>query len=212
MLGFPATLSAVPLPTRFRTRLRYSETATFTTGAAGIVGTGQLWRLNSLFDPNQTGIGHQPYGFDQLAAFYSRYLVRGARWVLTCMTPGASSDIYIHCQVGDSDGFLTIVGATPDAAIERSNVSTTVLSASGNTRTTKIEGAARICQIAGVSEQSYLAAQTAYSALVTGNPTQNYALQVATSSPSGVGAEACVINLFIEYDAEFFEPIAQGQS
>ncbi len=212
MIGFRGSLSAVPLPTRFRTRLRYSETATFTTGAVGIVGTANLWRLNSLFDPNQTGVGHQPYGFDSFAALYAKYLVRGARWVLTAMTPGASADVYIHCQVGDSDGFLTIVGLTPDAAIERSNVSTAIQSPSGNNRVTTINGSARIHQVAGVSEQAYVGAESLYSALVTANPAKNYALQVAASSPSGAGGEAIVINFFIEYDAEFFEPIGQAQS
>ncbi len=212
MIGFRGTLSAVPLPPRFRTKLRYSETATFTTGALGVVGTGQLWRLNSLFDPNQTGVGHQPYGFDQLAAMYAKYLVRGAKWVITVMTPGASADIFVHCQVADSDGFLTIVGLSPDAALERSNVTTCILSPSGNTRTTSIHGTARIHQIAGVTEQAYVGAESLYSALVTANPTKNYTLQIAASSPSGTGAEACVVTFFIEYDCDFFESIGQAQS
>lgn len=33
------------------------------------------FQLNSLYDPNITGAGHQPYGFDQLMTYYDHYLV-----------------------------------------------------------------------------------------------------------------------------------------
>lgn len=35
--------------------------------------------LNGLFDPNSTGIGHQPRGFDQWMQIYNKYTVIGAR-------------------------------------------------------------------------------------------------------------------------------------
>ena len=35
--------------------------------------------MNSLFDPDQTGTGHQPYYFDQFAALYNRYTVLGSK-------------------------------------------------------------------------------------------------------------------------------------
>lgn len=37
--------------------------------------TAYTFRTNSLFDPDYTSTGHQPYGYDSLAAQYSRYLV-----------------------------------------------------------------------------------------------------------------------------------------
>ena len=39
----------------------------------------QYMRMNSLFDPDQTGTGHQPYYFDQFAALYNRYTVLGSK-------------------------------------------------------------------------------------------------------------------------------------
>lgn len=43
-------------------------------------GTGMLrvFRGNGMFDPDRTGVGHQPYGFDQLAALYKYYNVSGS--------------------------------------------------------------------------------------------------------------------------------------
>lgn len=41
----------------------------------GLTGSEYAFRLNSLFDPNFTGVGHQPRGFDQMAALYANYCV-----------------------------------------------------------------------------------------------------------------------------------------
>lgn len=42
-----------------------------------------VYRLNSVFDPNFTGTGHQPNGFDQWSAFYGKYRVTGGSWRIT---------------------------------------------------------------------------------------------------------------------------------
>lgn len=50
---------------------------------AGIVLAGHSFRLNSLFDPDETGVGHQPYGFDQMMTYYGRYTVVGCNISVT---------------------------------------------------------------------------------------------------------------------------------
>lgn len=77
-LYFPRTKTIrAPLPQTFRSTLEYSDYYTFNPDATspGL----QAFRLNSLHDPDLTGIGHQPRGFDQIAEFYTRYCVVGAR-------------------------------------------------------------------------------------------------------------------------------------
>lgn len=41
------------------------------------------FRINSMFDPDQTGTGHQPLGFDQYEALYSRYRVHAVKAIIT---------------------------------------------------------------------------------------------------------------------------------
>lgn len=57
---------------RQRVVLRYSDSRIIPSNAVN--GTYAL-NMNSLFDPDRTGAGTQPNGFDQWAAFYNRYCV-----------------------------------------------------------------------------------------------------------------------------------------
>lgn len=42
--------------------------------------------LNNIYDPDTTGTGHQPYGFDQWMSFYYRYTVFASSIRLTAIT------------------------------------------------------------------------------------------------------------------------------
>jgi hypothetical protein len=72
------------------------------TGSAtvGLVGNVQKYSLNSLFDPDVTGVGHQPYGFDQLCTStgpYSRYKVIGCKVKITAVCP--DNLVYLYTQL-----------------------------------------------------------------------------------------------------------------
>jgi hypothetical protein len=65
----------------FRTELVYAESFHF---SATITSHQYVtMRGNSVYDPYHAVGGHQPLGFDQLAALYQRYNVHGARMELT---------------------------------------------------------------------------------------------------------------------------------
>lgn len=64
-------------PEEFTTHIRYVDVFALTSSSGGI--GKQYMRMNSLFDPDQTGTGHQPYYFDQFAALYNRYTVLGSK-------------------------------------------------------------------------------------------------------------------------------------
>ncbi len=50
--------------------------------AAGVA-VQQTFNLNSIFDPDRTGVGHQPYLYDQMAALYNRYRVLHCFWKIS---------------------------------------------------------------------------------------------------------------------------------
>lgn len=54
-------------------KFKYAETMTGNAPLGGIVST--HFSVNGLWDPNTGGIGHQPYGFDQMMQFFDHYTV-----------------------------------------------------------------------------------------------------------------------------------------
>lgn len=71
-----------PLPTKFATKMRYNQSVVLSPTAASTPAL-HVFRANSLYDPDYTGIGHQPRGFDQLMALYDHFVVVGAKITVT---------------------------------------------------------------------------------------------------------------------------------
>lgn len=85
-----------PFPSQIRAKMRYCATKTLnpTLGVADHV----LFRANGIFDPDQTGVGHQPYGHDTYQSIYNHYLVESATIVIT---PTENADGMIGCGLTD---------------------------------------------------------------------------------------------------------------
>lgn len=69
------------MPAKFLNRMKYSESISLDPGAGSIDGYSFL--ANGIFDPNDTGTGHQAIGFDQLKAIYYDWQVLGAKCTCT---------------------------------------------------------------------------------------------------------------------------------
>lgn len=75
----PMHLLRSPLGKSHKAILRYVERGfTVNPGVAGVA-TAYYFSANGLYDPNITGTGHQPVGFDQMMAMFDHYTVIGAR-------------------------------------------------------------------------------------------------------------------------------------
>lgn len=64
---------------------RYVETINVNSGAAGAIAN-YFFSANGMFDPNQTGSGHQPMYFDQMGALYDHYHVIGSKITVEATT------------------------------------------------------------------------------------------------------------------------------
>jgi len=88
-----------PMPTSFKTTLRYTDFTTFTPGLLTAV---QVYSANSLFDPNRTGVGHQPRGFDQIMTMYDHYVVTGCRMTAILCNTVVDQSIKVAVALRDS--------------------------------------------------------------------------------------------------------------
>lgn len=74
---------------RFRTKLIYMDRGRTVNPGAGGLAASYVFSANGIWDPNITGVGHQPTGFDQFMSFYDHYCV-------------VSSKIYVHFKNFDN--------------------------------------------------------------------------------------------------------------
>jgi len=65
------------IPNKMRNILTYTQTGSLQSTSGVVIS--HAFRANSIFDPDQSGTGHQPYGHDELQGLYANYRVLGAK-------------------------------------------------------------------------------------------------------------------------------------
>lgn len=94
------------LPDKLMMKMKYSDTFTF-----GSIGYNErLYNGNSIFDPDRTGVGHQPYGFDQISSLYGQYKVHGCKIKITAINN--SSVVTADFSVTPVQGSVSILTST----------------------------------------------------------------------------------------------------
>lgn len=89
-LTIPRAPSSGGFPPTMTTNMRYCDNILLTSYTGSVAGN--IFRINSLFDPDYTGVGHQPLYFDQFAASYGRYVVLGCKATYRFATLSQSPD------------------------------------------------------------------------------------------------------------------------
>lgn len=89
--------------------------------SAGLVAF-DSWSLNNIFDPYDAAGGHQPLGFDQMAALYTKWVVIEAEIKVVCYTaPGNQIPIVLRLCPGGQE--ITSNTEAFDAVAEKPNTS-----------------------------------------------------------------------------------------
>lgn len=185
--------------------LKYYETKS--RSDATTVGSNQIYNLNSLFDPDRTGGGHQPYGFDTLASIYNRYRVLRTRYKIIF---GASSMTY-HVGIVLSNGTLnTPVVSQPtfEQALELPFSKDSIVCVNGIPKTFK--GIISLNELNGTTKQEYLG-DDRFQSVTTGSPSELLELNCVSYNPNG-STNTFQTSYEIEYECELFDPIIVGQS
>ena len=100
-------------PDRLRTKLHYCDVVSLS-ASAGSPGIWQF-RMNNMFDPDVTAVGHQPQWYDQLSAVYSYATVVGSIIKVTFI-PGNINDTEANDKGPYVCGITTVSGTTSFAA------------------------------------------------------------------------------------------------
>ncbi len=105
-------------------KFKYHDEVIMSATGAGLA-TGHLFSCNGMFDPNITGTGHQPRGFDQLMVLFDHYVVIGAKCVARFLT--VSDDAVLDNSLSQNVGIVmrdvNTIQVQPDDILEDRNVS-----------------------------------------------------------------------------------------
>lgn len=179
-------------------RLRYSTNVALSS-TAGAVAT-NVFRANDLFDPEFTGTGHQPMGFDQMMTFFNHFVVLKARLICTFVNTVASTPTVCIRQDGDSSAITVI-----DRIIELGGVVMDVLQSKntyGSSATLELD--LDIAKLQGVS-QAAITSDPSLQGNAAASPAEVTYFHVAmwdTSTTTG----GCIVNVVLEQTAVFLEP------
>lgn len=161
-----------PIPDRYLTKLRYSEGNSITYTALSEYASYQ-YRLNSIYDPNLTGVGHQPLGHDELANLYNRYRVLGVAYKVVITNRDSNYEGEIAIQLRPNSTLSTKFSDVAES--NYSQVRTIRTAPAGGVQTLK--GYISIARIRGV-KKSVARNDDTYQALFGANPTREPVLNI----------------------------------
>ncbi len=193
-----------PMPVYIMSPQRYSEVLTFTLVSGAV--QSYSFRANSLFDPDRTGTGHQPLGFDQLSALYNRYCAYGLSWEINV----PCSNDAVSIAVGMSNGTRTVASVNDFTSfIESPTVRQATIGTSGGPPAI-FSGNKSLNEFIGVSKRTYLI-DDRFQSQITTNPTESIDLVIAMYNESTVSVDVR-LNINLHYKSVFFDPVVLTQS
>lgn len=169
-------------------KLIYSEKSFSINPPSGGLCASHVFSLNSLFDVDVTGVGHQPAGYDQLMAIYEQYTVIGVRYKVSLVNSDAAITVMHGVSVQDQ------VGATPDPRVYMENGQTQwkILGGKSEASDSISEFAGYISMPAthGKTYQEYIS-EDIYRGTASASPTEQaflhiWAAEISTGDPGPV--------------------------
>lgn len=208
---FHRYVSTDPFPPVKYCKLHYASTYNMSSGTTGLLGTEQVMNLNSLYDPDQSGIGHQPYGHDELALLYKVYKVTAVQFTLVITNP-SSDGVVVAARVSPPLGAQSLTGQTGYAAAEQPMTVTRMINNTGS-QVRVIKQYFPMAQIIGVTPLQFKAAfNNSYTAAFGANPGFMPTLRFAIGDTTGNAGTTCTIQCNITYYVQCSERAPLSQS
>lgn len=176
--------------------MRYCDVINLSQLASGL-NTSHFFRMNSCFDPDYTGGGHQPLGFDEYMTHYQHFTVLNARIKATALINGSQvAGILTVRQASEATAI-----ANPFTCMEQPTSRVRYLPSGTGTSVAGIVSAGNLSQILGqdVRQDSTNAGSS------SSNPNEDYFWEIAASGQTGAAASLSVI-IEIDYRVMLHEP------
>lgn len=192
-------------PDRLQVKLRYCDTYTATSTLGALVL--QVMRGNSLFDPDSTGSGHQPFGFDQWKTIMSYYRVLASSIRVSCIAQTSTS--------GATESFRIIVAPRLDTSALVVNSASELpyaQTALGQLfKPVYMQQYMTTAKVWGVNPSS-VTSEDDYAALITANPVAQWYWHVYFQTADAATTGAFLVDIEMCYYAQFEAPFVSSGS
>lgn len=186
----------IGLPEKFRTRLVWNESVVLT-GFGSSITQFYTVRLNGPYDPQAALGGTQPAYYDQLAAMYASYMVKGAKISVSFALPAGSAAGDGPYIVGINCGRTNIPTTDAPNLISAPNTGHKLLMAGGNPVTVTQTYSPRLLEPTGEGDDIQSLSDT--------TPAREWKANVF-ASPQGTSTAGSVNAIItVEYLVDFFE-------
>ncbi len=193
-------------PDSVRVKLPFTQTLTPGTTSAGLY-TYQ-YRGNSGFDPDYTGVGLQPNGFDQWSQFYNMYVVLGSEIIVEFLAGTAAA-----VEVVVVPAFNTTAPANTKEAAGWRFARTHVATPQGNGTKFTIRSRMSTAQICGVPDEEVMFGPD-FASTVSTSPSnsQTWYWDLFVQNISNSTTLADIVRVTLVLDIKFMAPVQQAFS
>lgn len=184
------------IPDRIVAKFPYADTYSMTSSTLTSV---QSWR-NSMFDPDYSGSGHQPFMRDQISAWYNKYICYGFKYDIFIHNTSAS-DTMRYCitpfnHTGSTD--MNTIWEKPHSRFG------TLTPDTGSRSSVRLRGYMSAPKALQVTKKQFVAEKNYWGA-TGGNPTQEAYLSLFTQAANGLSSVTARITVRLEFFTMWFE-------
>lgn len=204
-----SVLYKAPMPNKFATKLRYVGYADLDPSVGGLAAVHVLNAIG-LYDPDITGVGHQPRGFDQFMTMYDHYHVIGAKVTIDFMHKFNTNGYSLMCGIAIKDSNITY--SDPNDYLEGRNIISCVLPATHSTDSGPIRRLSKTFSTKKFFGVKNVLDTNEYKGSATANPNDSAYFHVFCAPFQAVDASAIIVQFRIDYYVVFTEPKQPSQS
>lgn len=194
-------------PDRTKRMLSYCDVQYNITSGALSAGN-YVYSANGLWDPNVTGVGHQPMGFDQMMVFYNHYTVTRAKIIVDFRSQTAGLGGFASIATRADSTTLT----DPQRIIEAGFVDYCPLTAPVAASPYSVRRLTRTVDIADFGGLVAVLDNPDYRGNSAANPVEQSYFHLSYWNDETAAAIACIFTVLIEFEAVFTEPRAPTSS
>ena len=193
----------IPFPTSFTTTLKYSDYKTITQSVAGAA-TGTVFSLNSMYDPDVSGVGHQPYFYDQLVnnTMYNKATVYGCKVKITATADNPSEILLMPKRTSTLGTNMSLIDERPNGISRMTN---------NVSRPITLSRYYPINQIFGVAKRK-ISDDSEFSHDYNANPTTSAYIHLYVMNPNPAFTCTVSYNIELRYYCRLWDRGVVGQS